>query len=81
METLKKLYESDEIKDALRQGHIAYVINTNNVGSNKEQSDGVLIRNYAIESNVTMFTSLDTVRVVLDVLEETVITISTIDGE
>ncbi|MCQ2087567.1 MAG: carbamoyl-phosphate synthase large subunit [Bacilli bacterium] len=79
--TLKKLYESDEIKDALRQGHIAYVINTNNVGSNKEQSDGVLIRNYAIESNVTMFTSLDTVRVVLDVLEETVITISTIDGE
>ena len=35
---------------------------------------------FATENNVTMFTSLDTVRVLLDVLEETTLTISTIDA-
>ncbi|MCQ2797504.1 MAG: carbamoyl-phosphate synthase large subunit [Bacilli bacterium] len=78
---LRKLSEGDEIKDSIRQGHIAYVINTSAIGSHSAQSDGVLIRQYAIESNVTMFTSLDTVKVVLDVLEETVITISTINAK
>ncbi len=78
---LKKLSEdSTEIRDAIRQGHIAYVINTSNVGAVGAQSDGYEIRKYAIESNVTMFTSLDTVRVLLDVLEETTLTISTIDA-
>ena len=42
--------------------------------------DGIAIRRCATENNVTIFTSLDTVRVLLDVLEETVITISTIDA-
>ena len=32
------------------------------------------------ENNVTIFTALDTVRVLLDVLEETTLTISTIDA-
>ena len=32
------------------------------------------------ENNATIFTSLDTVRVLLDVLEETTLTISTIDA-
>ncbi len=71
---------SNEIRDSIRQGHIAYVINTGKVGEIDVQSDGVEIRKYAIESNVTMFTSLDTVRVLLDVLEETTLTISTIDA-
>ena len=69
---------SDEIPTALRQGHIAYVINTRDPGANS--SDGIQIRQIATEYNVTMFTALDTVRVLLDVLEETTLTISTIDA-
>ncbi|MBE6975850.1 MAG: carbamoyl-phosphate synthase large subunit [Ruminococcaceae bacterium] len=69
---------SEEIPVALRQGHIAYVINTRDPGSN--QSDGIQIRQIATEYNVTMFTALDTVSVLLDVLEETTLTISTIDA-
>ena len=69
---------SEEIPNALRQGHIAYVINTRDPGSN--QADGFEIRKIATEYNVTMFTALDTVKVLLDVLEETTLTISTIDA-
>ncbi|MBR4359476.1 MAG: carbamoyl-phosphate synthase large subunit [Clostridia bacterium] len=71
---------SSEIPDAIRQGHLAYVINTRNVGSLDQASDGAEIRRLATENNVTIFTSLDTVRVLLDVLEETTLTISTIDA-
>ena len=77
---LKKISDgSDEIKDSIRQGHIAYVISTSVIGGTTNK-DGYLIRKCATESNVTMFTSLDTVRVLLDVLEETTLTISTIDS-
>ena len=76
---LKKISEgSDEIPNALRQGHIAYVINTKDPGSN--QNDGIQIRQIATEYNVTLFTALDTIKVLLDVLEETTLTISTIDA-
>ena len=77
---LKKIEESEEIFDSIRQGHIAYVINTSSVGSPSSASDGYQIRKYATESNVTIFTSLDTVKVLLDVLEETTLCISTIDA-
>ena len=69
---------SDEIPEALRQGHIAYVINTRDPGVNEQ--DGSRIRQIATEHNVTIFTALDTVKVLLDVLEETTLTISTIDA-
>ncbi|MBE5971703.1 MAG: carbamoyl-phosphate synthase large subunit [Lachnoclostridium sp.] len=69
---------SDEIPTALRQGHISYVINTKDAASNGQ--DGAEIRKIATEHNVALFTSLDTVRVLLDVLEETTLTISTIDA-
>ncbi len=69
---------SDEIPNALRQGHIAYVINTKDPGGSEQ--DGIHIRQIATEHNVTMFTSLDTVKALLDVLEETTLTISTIDA-
>ena len=76
---LRKISEgSEEIPNALRQGHIAYVINTRDPGS--DQNDGIHIRQLATEYNVTMFTALDTVKVLLDVLEETTLTISTIDA-
>ena len=79
--TLAKLSEgSDEIADALRQGHIAYVINTAEIGSMGHASDGYKIRTLATDNNITMFTALDTVRVLLDVLEEPTITVSTIDA-
>ena len=78
---LKKISEdADEIPDAIRQGHIAYVINTKDIGASTQDSDGQQIRRLATENNVTIFTSLDTVRVLLDVLEETTLTISTIDS-
>jgi len=76
---LKKIHDnSEEIPNALRQGHIAYVINTRDPGSSGE--DGVAIRQLATEFNVSLFTALDTVKVLLDVLEETTLTISTIDA-
>ena len=78
---LKKLHEdSDEISVAIRQGHIAYVINTRDISSTNQMSDGTEIRKLATENNVTIFTALDTVKVLLDVLEETTLTISTIDA-
>ncbi len=70
---------SDEIPNALRQGHIAYVINTRDPGAN--ENDGIQIRQIATEHNVTLFTALDTIKVLLDVLEETTLTISTIDAK
>ena len=54
------------------------MINTRNPGSN--QDDGIQIRQISTEHNVTIFTALDTARVLLDVLEETTLTISTIDA-
>ena len=78
---LKKLSDgSEEIADSIRQGHIAYVVNTSDASSSGVIRDGFEIRKYATENNVTVFTSLDTVRVLLDVLEETTLTISTIDS-
>ena len=78
---LKKLGESEDIAEALRQGHIAYVINTGSMGDPGASTDGYRIRTLATENGITMFTALDTVRVLLDVLEETTITVSTIDGD
>ena len=78
---MKKIEEdTDEIARALAQGHIAYVINTREIDSVGSENDGALIRRYVTENNVTIMTSLDTVSVLLDVLEETTLTISTIDS-
>ena len=79
--TRRKISEgSSDIPEAIRSGHIAYVINTSNLNSSDQQKDGYEIRKLAVETNTTMFTSLDTVRVLLDVLEDITITISTIDA-
>ncbi|MBP3647852.1 MAG: carbamoyl-phosphate synthase large subunit [Clostridia bacterium] len=72
---------SEEILDSIRQGHVNYVINTRAHASLSHENDGVAIRRCAVENNVTMFTALDTVRVLLDVLEEITLCISTIDAE
>ncbi|MDY3282545.1 carbamoyl-phosphate synthase large subunit [Dysosmobacter sp.] len=77
----RKLSEgSTEILDAIRAGYVSYVINTRAILSGVHYEDGVAIRRCANENRVTIFTSLDTVRVLLDVLEELTIGISTIDS-
>ena len=79
--TRKKLSDgSEEIFDSIRQGYVSYVINTRDIHSAASNSDGQEIRQCAVENNVTVFTALDTVRVLLDVLEETTLGISTIDA-
>ncbi len=76
----KKLSEgSEEILDSIRQGHVSYVINTRGTDSTGSLTDGHEIRACATQNNVTIFTALDTVKVLLDVLEETTMGISTID--
>ena len=42
--------------------------------------DGFRIRRVATENGITVFTSLDTVKVLLDVLEEITFQVSTIDA-
>ena len=72
---------SDEIPQAIRQGYLAYIINTSDIGSSDHtESDGYEIRKIATENNVNIFTALDTVSALLDVLEETTLCISTIDA-
>ena len=79
---LRKLSEgSDEIYQALRKGHVKYVINTIDLNQRSSHLDGYEIRRTAVENNVTVFTALETVRVLLDVLEEITLGISTIDEE
>ena len=78
---VKKISDgSREIPDAIRQGYVTYVINTRDISSPDGITDGHEIRRCAVENNVTMFTSLDTVEVLLSVLEETTLGISTIDA-
>ncbi len=70
---------SDEILRSIRAGYVSYIINTRAILSGVHYEDGAAIRQCAVQNGVTMFTSLDTVRIVLDVLEETIPNISTID--
>ena len=80
--TLHKPSEgSYEVIDSIKKGHLSYVINTRAILSGIHEGNGVAIRRAAAENNVTMLTSLDTVRMLLDVLEEVTIGVSTIDQD
>ena len=72
---------SEEILDSIRAGYVSYVINTRAILSGIHYDDGVAIRRCAVENGVTLFSSLDTVRIVLDVLEEITNKVSTIDAK
>ncbi|MCR5774768.1 MAG: carbamoyl-phosphate synthase large subunit [Lachnospiraceae bacterium] len=61
---------SGEILDSIRAGYVSYIINTRAILSGVHYEDGVEIRRCAIMNGITMFTSLDTVRILLDVLED-----------
>ncbi len=72
---------SNEIIESLRQGHVNYIINTNDINQHNSRLEGYDIRRTAVENNVTVFTALETVKVVLDVLEEITFGVSTIDAD
>ncbi len=73
---------SNEIQESLRLGYVAYVINTiSEQAADTHRQNGFLIRRWSVENNVTVLTSLDTVKVLLDVLEEITLKVSTIDQE
>ena len=72
---------SEEVLDSIRQGYVSYVINTRAILSGKHFGDGVAIRRCAAQNSITMLTSLDTVRMLLDVLEEVTMGISTINAK
>ena len=79
---LRKISEgSNDIVKTLSQGHVNYVINTIDVNQHNTRLDGYEIRNAAVENNVSLLTSLETVSVLLDVLEEITLGVSTIDAE
>ncbi len=80
--TRLKLSEgSNEIIESLRQGHVSYVINTIDINQHNTRLDGYEIRRTAVENNLPVFTALETVKVLLDVLEEITLRVSTIDAE
>ena len=79
---LSKLNEgSDDIYRSLCRGHVNYVINTIDLNQHNTRLDGYEIRRAAVENNVTIFTSLETVSVLLQVLEEITLGVSTIDAD
>ena len=82
---VRRFYEMgfniEEMLDSIRAGYVSYVINTRAVLSGVHYGDGVALRSIAAQNNVVMLTSLDTVRMLLDVLEEVTMGISTIDAE
>ncbi|MBO4336479.1 MAG: carbamoyl-phosphate synthase large subunit [Lachnospiraceae bacterium] len=61
---------SDEILRSISAGYVSYIINTRAILSGVHYNDGIAIRSCAIRNGVTMFTSLDTVSILLDVLED-----------
>ncbi len=66
----KGIEGSDEVLRSIRAGYVSYIINTRSILSGIHYNDGAMIRRCAIMNGVTMFTSLDTVRILLDVLED-----------
>ena len=79
---LSKLNEgSDDIYRSLCRGHVNYIINTIDLNQHNTRLDGYEIRRAAVENNVTIFTSLETVSVLLQVLEEITLGVSTIDAD
>ena len=72
---------SEEILDVIRSGRVSYIINTRAILSGVHYINGVAMRQCAVQNGVTIFTSLDTVRIMLDILETLIPNISTIDAE
>jgi len=70
--------ELQEIFRKIREGHITYFINTRDTRSGHARSAGTRIRQCAAENGVPALTSPDTVRALLDALEDVVFPVGTI---
>ena len=69
VQTVKKIKEgSPNIVDLIREGKVDFVVNTLTHGR-KPYSDGFQIRRAAVELNVPCLTSLDTLKVVKEVIK------------
>ena len=70
VERVKKIREGvPNILDIIRSGMVDWVINTPTKG-NDAKRDGFRIRRAAVEASVEVFTSLDTVRALVELLEQ-----------
>ncbi|MDO4541051.1 MAG: carbamoyl-phosphate synthase large subunit, partial [Syntrophomonadaceae bacterium] len=70
VQVVKKIKEgSPNIIDLIRAGEADFVVNTSNHGR-RPFSDGFLIRREAVEHNVPCLTSLDTLKVIQEVIEQ-----------
>ena len=79
--TVKKFSEgSDDIYKMIHRGYVTYVINTQDFSS-ETADDGFKIRRCAADNNINVFTSLDTVGALLNVLDEITMSVSTIDED
>ena len=73
---------STEILDLVRSGRVSYVINTRpTLEHATSDSDGATLRRCAAQNCITVFSSLDTVKALLNALEELTLRVSTIDEE
>ncbi|MBQ9874420.1 MAG: carbamoyl-phosphate synthase large subunit [Thermoguttaceae bacterium] len=72
---------SDDIPKAIRSGRVSCVVNTRPTLSGSHDDDGLAIRLCATQNNVTLLSSLDTTKALLDALEELALRVSTIDEE
>ena len=70
---------SEDALESIRSGYVKYLVNTRAILSGVHHRNGAAIRRCAVENGVPTFTSLDTVSMVLDVLEELINKVSTID--
>ncbi len=79
VKTLPKISEgSRDILEWIEKGYIKYIVNTQSSDKHSTR-DGYTIRTHAAMNNITTFTSLDTVRVLLSVLEDRSINVSTMN--
>ncbi len=67
-EEVGKLHKCDDIEHMIRSGSVKLIVNTPTKGRNTRR-DGFKIRRFAVESGVTVFTSLDTVAAFVEALK------------
>ena len=67
---------SNEVLESLQAGYVTYLINTRAILSGVHYGDGTAMRRMAAHLRVPMLTSLDTVHMVLNVLEEMTLMVS-----
>ena len=67
---------SNEVLESLQAGYVTYLINTRAILSGVHYGDGTAMRRLAAHHRIPMLTSLDTVRMILRVLEEMTLMVS-----